>query len=233
MAKGVTKDISIHVSNKDQLNDLINIISDSLPQVDIFLEYKLGSVKIKVIGEKYSTKNAIYRIKEISKMFMDSHNLDIHGFYHHHLSFLQKTGSKIVSLSLIASILSKQGYYAEVLDQILKTNATLTDVSQIIDNTFEIMRDMSPTIRGKTLKKVIVAVSYLTDYDSDFVLEQGLKMGVMRDYKGKILITMDPEESIKKMVSTLSSKAIKKEYLEYKLEGNNLYFGGSIDFKDN
>ncbi|MHA1302281.1 MAG: DUF2067 family protein [Candidatus Heimdallarchaeaceae archaeon] len=232
MAKGTVKDISINIHRKDQLDSFIRLVSDSLSNVEFFLQYKLGSVKVRIFGEKDVVNDAVFKLKTLSKMFLDSYRANEKGFYSHHLHFLQKVTSKIISLELIKSVLEHTGHQTSIRNLQLITTASLDEVTSVLDHSYDLVRSFPNTVKGQALRKIILTVSYVTEFDPDFVLEQGVKRGYLKEYQNKVLVTQDPDTCMKDLISELTQESVQKEYLDYKQKGKELFLGGNIDWID-
>ncbi|UJG42447.1 MAG: DUF2067 domain-containing protein [Candidatus Heimdallarchaeum endolithica] len=199
MAKTTMKELSISFTEKDKLTQFIDLLSDAPSGVDLVLQYKLGSIKIRLFGEKDDVSESISKIKLFSKMYLESIRKNEKGFYVHHLPLIQRTTKKIIALDTLSTILNYAGYETQLVEKKLISTAKMEDVLEVLNKSFDILPELEK-IKGKPLRKVLLTVSFITNRSVDFIIDYSLKKGFFREYKDKILVTQDIERCISGLI---------------------------------
>ena len=212
MAKTTLKDIIVTLPDNKHLQFFIELLSDTLKFVEFSLSYKLGSMKIRLIGDRESVMQSIEIVKTLSRMFSTSVVHDKEGFYAHHLKLIQQVSTRIVSLESIATVLNLSGYSSRIIDQTLISKAKIEEIKEIVLQLYEITQQIPNNVRIQSMKRVILAVCYKTQFLPDFVIDKGLKDNYFREHKSSLSLTESPENVIAKLIDDLSKDEVQNEY---------------------
>ena len=220
LAKTTLKDIIITLPDKKNLQFFIELLSDTLRFVEFSLSYKLGNMKIRLIGDRESVMQSIETVKTLSRMFSTSVVPDKEGFYAHHLKLIQQVSTRIVSLESIATVLNVSGYSSRVIDQTLISKAKIEEIKEIVLQLYEIIQQIPNNVRIQAMKRVILAVCYKTQFLPDFVIDKGLKNNYFREHNSSLSLTESPENVIVKLIDDLSKEEVKNEFNKNHLENS-------------
>ncbi|MHA1205055.1 MAG: DUF2067 family protein [Candidatus Heimdallarchaeaceae archaeon] len=210
MAKTTMKELSISFTEKDKLTQFIDLLSDAPTGVDLVLQYKLGSIKIRLFGEKDDVSESISKIKSFSKMYLESIRKNDKGFYVHHLPLIQRTTKKIIALDTLSTILNYAGFETQLYEKKLISTAKMEDVLDVLNKSYDILPELEK-IKGKPLRKVLLTVSFITNQSVDFIINYGLEKGFFREYKDKILVTQDIERCISGLIQYIPRDRTEKK----------------------
>ncbi len=215
MAKIETKEIILNFEAKEYLQDFIEHLSDVLKHAEFFLTYRSGKIRVKVVGERDVIADSVSLIKMHSKIFLHSVLPNNEGFYSHHISFLQKYASSIVTIDFIVSALKYSGYESYYRDSEIHTKATLDIVGETSEHLYELIQEITD-IKGKLIREIILTVSHCKNTSPSFVLKKGIELKLFNEYKGKIIVTTPAEVSIPKLLEEISSSEgiVDKETVE-------------------
>ena len=66
------------------------------------------------------------------------------------------------------------------------------------------------------MKKVVLTVSYCTNYEPSFVIDQGLEFNLFQYQKDAIAIAESPEKCIEELIEILSKENAEEKYTNFK-----------------
>ena len=221
LAKATVKEIHINFPQKKHLQHFIEVLSTALKYVEFTLTYKQGVLKIRIVGERDSVIESVNIAKSTGKMFVSSMTPNKDGFYNHHLHLIQRISTKIISIDSISSVLNYSGSESFVEGQELFTKSTMQEVQFILSELYNLVQEFPRTIRTQTMKKVLLTVSYVTEYPPEFVIDKGLSIGYFKHQNESIIINEAPDKCIEALIKKLSEDTTKKEFNHYIKEQNS------------
>jgi hypothetical protein len=221
LAKATVKEIHIKFPHKKHLEHFIEVLSTALKHVEFTLTYKQGVLRIRIIGERDAVIESVFIAKSTGKMFVESMNPNRDGFYVHHLRLIQQISTKIISIDSISSVLTYSGSESFVRGQELFSKASMQEVQYILSELYDLVQEFPRTIRTQTMKKVLLTVSYVTDYPSEFVIDKGLSLEYFKYQNESIVINEAPDKCIEELIEKLSRDKTKKELNQYIKEQNS------------
>jgi hypothetical protein len=221
LAKATVKEIHINFPQKKHLQHFIEVLSSALKYVEFTLTYKQGVLRIRIAGERDSVIESVNIAKSTGKMFVASMTPNKDGFYNHHLHLIQRISTKIISIDSISSVLNYSGSESFVSGQELITKSTMQEVQIILSDLFNIIQEFPRTIRTQIMKKVLLTVSYVTDYPPEFVIDKGLELDYFKYQNESIIVNEAPDKCIEDLIEKLSKNTTKDEFNQYIKEQNS------------
>ncbi|MBY9001104.1 MAG: DUF2067 family protein [Candidatus Heimdallarchaeota archaeon] len=216
MTKATTKDVHVSLPNKDHLQFFIEVISKALEHVEFILNYKQGGIRVRLFGERETVLQSVGIVKTFGKMITNSVIPDNEGYYSHNLRIIQQISTKIVSLDSLSAVLHYSGVSAYQEGQELITKADMKQVQEVLEELLEILQDTPLNIRSQAMKKVILTVSYCTNYEPSFVISQGLEYNLFQYQRDSVAIAESPEKCIEDLIEKLSEENAKENYDNFK-----------------
>ena len=221
LAKATIKEIHINFPHKKHLQHFIEVLSTALKYVEFTLTYKQGVLKIKIQGERDVVIESVNIAKSAGKMFVGSMTPNKDGFYAHHLRLIQQISTKIISIDSISSALNHSGSESFVNGQELITTASMQEVQHILSELYVLIQEFPRSIRTQTMKKVLLSISYVTDYPTEFIIDKGLSLGYFKRQNESIIVKEAPDKCIEELITKLSEDKTKKELNQYIKEQNS------------
>ena len=221
LAKATIKEIHINFPHKKQLQHFIEVLSTALKYVEFTLTYKQGVLRIRIQGERDAVIESVNIAKSSGKMFAESTIPDKDGFYTHHLRLIQQISTKIISIDSISSVLNHSGNESFVRGQELVSKASMQEVQYILSELYELIQEFPRSIRTQTMKKVLLTISYVTDYPAEFVIDKGLSLGYFKRQNESVTVKEAPDKCIDELIKELSEDKTKKELNQYIKEQNS------------
>jgi len=215
LTKETTKDVHISLSNKDHLQFFIEVLSKALEHVEFILNYKQGGIRIRLFGERETVLQSVETVKTFGKLISNSVTPDNNGYYYHHLRIIQQISTKIISLDSLSSVLQYSGVPAYQEGQELITKADMNLVQKVLEELLDILQNIPLDVRSQVMKKVILTVSYCTNYDPVFIINQGLEYGLFQYQRDTLVIAEPPEKCIEDLIEKLSLKNVKTKYEDF------------------
>lgn len=215
------KEIHINFPHKKHLEHFIEVLSTALKHVEFTLTYKQGVLKLRIIGERDAVIESVNIAKSAGKMFVGSMTPNKDGFYVHHLRLIQQISTRIISIDSISSALTHSGNESFVRGQELFTKASMQEVQYILSELYDLIQEFPRTIRTQTMKKVLLTISYVTDYPHEFIIDKGLSLGYFKQKNESIIINVAPDQCIEGLIEKLSDDKTKKELNQYIKEQNS------------
>ena len=215
LTKGTTKDVHISISNKDHLQFFIEVLSKALEHVEFILNYKQGGIRVRLFGERETVQQSVGTVKIFGKMISNSVAPDANGYYSHHLRIIQQLSTKIISLDSLSSVLQYSGTSSYQEGQELITKADMKLVQEVLEELLDILQNVPLNVRSQAMKKVVLTVSYCTDYDPSFIIDQGLEYDLFKYQRDSIAIAESPEKCIEDLIENLSSENAKAKYKDF------------------
>ncbi len=212
LTKATTKDVHISLSNKDHLQFFIEVLSKALEHVEFILNYKQGGIKVRLFGERETVLQSVETVKTFGKLISNSVTPDNDGYYSHHLRIIQQISTKIISLDSLSSVLQYSGVPSYQEGKELITKADMNLVQKVLGELFDILQNIPLDVRSQTMKKVVLTVSYCTNYEPAFIINQGLEYGLFKYQRETLAITEPPEKCIEDLIEKLSLENIKTKY---------------------
>jgi hypothetical protein len=221
LAKATIKEIYINFPHKKHLQHFIEVLSTALKYVEFTLTFKQGGLRIRIQGERDAVIDAVNIAKSAGKMFVESMTPNEDGFYTHHLRLIQQISTTIISIDSISSALNHSGNESFVRGQELFTTASMQEVQYILSELYDLIQEFPRSIRTQTMKKVLLTISYVTDYPAEFVIDKGLSLGYFKYKNESVVVKEAPDKCIKELIEKLSEDKTKKELNQYIKEQNS------------
>ncbi len=215
LTKATTKDVHISISNKDHLQFFIEVLSKALEHVEFFLNYKQGGIRVRLFGERETVLQSVITVKKFGKMISNSVTPDNNGYYTHHLRIIQQLSTKIISLDSLSSVLQYSGVLSYHEGHELVTKADMNLVQKVLKELLNILQDMPLDVRSQVMKKVILTVSYCTNYEPVFIINQGLEHNLFQYQRDTLAIAESPEKCIEDLIEKLSFENVKIKYEDF------------------
>ncbi|MHA2357219.1 MAG: DUF2067 family protein [Candidatus Heimdallarchaeaceae archaeon] len=228
MARATMKEVHVNIPSKEHLEYFIEVISSALKHIEFALTYKLGVLRVKIFGERDEVIQSVNIVKTYGKMYSRSVTPNAGGYYAHHLQLIQQISTKIISIDSISSVLKHSGTDSYIKDQEIYTKASMKEVQYVLSQLYDLIQETPRNIRTQTMKRIILTVSYITNYPPEFIINQGLSLGYFKESRDTVTVNQDPEKCITDLLSQLSGEKAKKKFNEY----NNQSSTGHIYIKE-
>ncbi|WFO75908.1 DUF2067 family protein [Desulfurococcaceae archaeon MEX13E-LK6-19] len=191
----------------DECLKLAELIKDNITTLEAAIEVKEHGIEVTLYGYKTDIKRAWVKVKQIVSLHKELSSLSGKEHKRIPVDYLVSLTRKTFPPILLVEILSRKGYKAKYSNGVIETNADIEFLKNVIEKIAEVYEEIKYSVRGTTTKYFVAAASIILDLDPNYVIEEGLKKGLLRsDEEEKPRLTKEWRQALKEFMESISSE---------------------------
>ena len=190
----VTRKFVINCPSEDFCQELLNILLENLPSYNMYYRIRNNKIEITITGLKSDTNYVWSMIKTYKQLLTITYGRDKKGLHSLPIKYIVMNIRKTFPPDVIVTLLSLKGYKAVLENDVIKTDASKSEVFDLANTVADILQELKYRTLGKNTKKIIVIASILLNRPVndaiEFLKETGIIEEVEED-KYKIKVNLD------------------------------------------
>ena len=206
------RELRITIENDEIREEFINKLLEELKIDHAKIDIKGKSITITLYGTKDMVNYNWNIIKRLRKEIKYIHALKTPSTikkYPHRL--LQKIAKITFPLDVLEIILKAKGYHARIVNkEFLETNATIDEITKLIKEIEEKIRESKIVTKSSSAKKFLVAASIILQVSINEVRDLGLRLDIFEeDELGFVKMAREWREALQELQDISKEKEIK------------------------
>ncbi|ALU12403.1 hypothetical protein EYM_03400 [Ignicoccus islandicus DSM 13165] len=199
----IKKRLVVKCRSNESCLELLNKITENVSSRFLKSEIKGNTLQLEVIGLPYELKEIKYDIEMLKKEIESKH---IKGNKYIKLHELGKLFHGTISIEVLSTVLKSRGYYVEVDDDKLYTNAPMDIIEEIVKKSKEIQEDEVVKYKlSSAAKRVVITLSLITDTPPNEVIELLKSQGFLEQGSFRYQLKENANAVINKLMKLFKS----------------------------
>lgn len=205
----ITRKFVVNCPSEDFCQELLNILLENLPSYNMYYRIRNNKMVITITGLKGDVNHVWSMIKTYKQLLMTTYSKSRNeeGLLNLPIKYIVMNIRKTFPPDVIVTLLSSKGYKVILENDVIKTNASKSEVFDIANKVADILQELKYQVLGRNTRKIIVITSILLNKSInetiDFLKETGVLEELEKNrYKLKVNLDQALSTILRQYINT-------------------------------